>query len=446
MKTLINILVLGFIASLLGCDKPLVLDQEDNVVAIELTAHEENGKMSLSWTRIDNAGFEKYWLVKVADQNTLLRDSITTSNALILHADSVSQNNHFVHNNILPTLNTPFYQVYALVGGRLVASNTVRSNRSMQELKGGLYGDLITGDEHHLYYVIKSLPDSARNYLIKQNIQTGKEERRIEVDPDIRLLQLLNPNTGTANAELVYTLGGSGGSRIYFLDAESLTLKHIEEFENQVINNFAILPTGHVAVLYDLRSKLQTFKRGTSTRGEVFPLENPTGSLSGIMAVLPEREEIVLLMRKDFRYRLGFDQSGNFWPVFTLTNQGPLAGGVSERTAVDPREEYLMSFSHGDVFSVDNLSLAHRLPMDSVNRFAFLWGFGGSGDYFYQIGTRTPHRFFMYDRHNFEPIFDEAVSTPLGRLQATFRIANTSYLVMYDDAYSPNSILLKLPQ
>ena len=407
----------------LGCDEPLVIDQSDNEAAILLSSHEEGARTVLEWSPIDHPGFNKYWLVRVPTDSTLVTDSLEFLNMQVLFESTDPSNISFTDN--IPLLSDgDYYQVYADVNGRLVQSNTVLSQSRSFTLDNHLTFNVITGGDGKLFMVMRNLINGEFDLTV-YDIETERIINSTKIESGVSSrARIAYGDFGSGRKEIAFT---NLDLTINFYDAETLALKHTRILGSGRVEAMAAIPGQGLAIVQLSGSELIMYSRKTNSFRTPFTLQGGFSSTTTFMKPVPGRQQFIISIAPNRTHRIGYDQDGNFTQLAYREFSSSI--NVSTALAIDPLGEYVMPSRLGEMFQLNNFSDVTTFPGDSTQPGFRTWGFTGDGERILLAGINFPTTVFLYDRDNFSLEY-EGTLPPTLILMGIVEVDDAHYVII----------------
>ncbi|MEZ4684753.1 MAG: hypothetical protein R3B47_01375 [Bacteroidia bacterium] len=395
MRLFILFLVVSIAFLPIGCDEPLVIDQSDNEAAIQLSSREDGGQTVLNWTPVNHPGFNKYWLVRVPSDSTLVSDSLQFLDMQVLYETTEPANNTFTDN--VPLLGDgDYYQIYADVNGRLVQSNAVLSKARSFTLENHVSFNVITGGDGRLFMVMR-------------NLITGEFDLQVYDLESKRILNSTPIETGVSSrARIAYGDFGSGKKeiaftnlelKIDFYDAESLTITHSQILGSGRVEAMAAIPGHGLAIVQLSGSQIVMYSRKSNSFRNPFTLQGGFSSTTTFIKPVQDRQQFIISIAPDRLHRIGYDQNGSFSQLDY--QQFTSSANISSDLAIDPRGEYVMPSRIGELYRLNDFSYVTQFKGDSIQPGFRAWGFTAGGSRILLGGINFPTTVFIYDRDDF---------------------------------------------
>ncbi|MFK7972629.1 MAG: hypothetical protein AB8F95_19820 [Bacteroidia bacterium] len=421
---------------LIGCDKPLTLQPEDNISAIKLEVNYDGEEAILSWSKIAHSGFSRYIVLHVDSSETIFSDTTDIVLSHVLFSTSDPDSVSFVDN--IPNLGEGnYYKVFAEVGGRLVGSNAVKSRKQSAIFPGIRQSAfLITGSDDALFFVGRDLINGDSK-LWRYDLNTNSISAELSITFINTNAEITYGDFGSGSPEIAFY---NGFSKIDFLDPVSLELNHSEGFFS-IPESMLWLSNNRLTVLYGSSSSLIQFDRGNNRWSPNFIIGNTISSTLNMVTEVPGKNELIVGISVGRLFRIAFDESGTFTRIGFKEHPGTI---ISEIPFMDPQGKYLLASNRGHIFDTESLEIVYNLKIDSVSVFNRAFGMNSSGNAFAIVSSFNPSRMATYDRDDLKQGYNFQLSQDI-LVERAVRIGSNSYLMIRRNTNPRLTILATIP-
>ncbi|MFK7972631.1 MAG: hypothetical protein AB8F95_19830 [Bacteroidia bacterium] len=378
---------------LIGCDKPLTLQPEDNISALTLQKATDDTKALFSWTKVKHPAFGGYWFVRLPLGLDSIQNSEDIAPEHIMFSTPDADSTQFLIPQTFNIQGEGTYQVFAEIGGRLLSSNQIQSEASYGELPifphNSYLGNPLIGGKG-CFYVIGHFEGLEKIAVFRHDIATKTLKRSsvvIELEPNAALATRLEYGDFGNGNELAFY---DGNTSIYFLDEVSLEVKHTHRLTT-LTGDICHMPViNRLAIPASFPTSVQVFSRATNTWQDTFYNSNWRWGFYGDLVSLPGKTEIWYWTNYDVNI-VKYDEAGRAgYGVSIDPSEISGIGGIGStrytRIVIDPQSRYYILSSLGHIFSTEYAPVRQTYKLKNITMKDY--GFSHNGNTLFALSAQ----------------------------------------------------------